>query len=271
MIMALLHRYDVWLTLSALAVLVCERAAPWRKQQPLLRPQWGQDVAWFVLNGYLLSFVLRPLTSTIGAGLDGAFDLMSGASVGSIRVLAGLPLWQQIVVLLVVADFMEWCVHSLLHRIPWLWKIHRVHHSIKTMDWIGNFRFNWMEPVVYKTVKYIPLTLLGVRWEAMLVVAVSSTMIGFLNHSNMRISWGPLRYVINSPCMHIWHHEKRVRGRAGVNFGIVFSMWDWAFGTAFMPGGDSQPEELGFAGEERVSTSLAMRLVAPFWDSRPAE
>jgi len=53
--------------------------------------------------------------------------------------------------------------HNLLHRVPWLWTFHKVHHSITTMDWIGNWRFHWMEIVVYKTLQWLPLAWLKMR------------------------------------------------------------------------------------------------------------
>ena len=72
------------------------------------------------------------------------------------------PLWLQFVVFLLLKDFLEWCVHNLLHRVPALWAFHKLHHSIEELDWIGNFRFHWMEVVIYKSLTYFPLVVLGV-------------------------------------------------------------------------------------------------------------
>jgi sterol desaturase/sphingolipid hydroxylase (fatty acid hydroxylase superfamily) len=67
--------------------------------------------------------------------------------------------------------------------------------------------------------------------------------------------------------MHIWHHEKHIRGKAGVNFGVVFSFWDWLFGTAYMPRtGNLAPDEIGYRGMEKVSGSLIKRFFVPFRD-----
>jgi sterol desaturase/sphingolipid hydroxylase (fatty acid hydroxylase superfamily) len=137
------------------------------------------------------------------------------------------------------------------------------------MDWLGNFRFHWMEIIIYKSVKYLPLALLGVRWEAILIAAVISTTIGNLNHSNLRISWGPLRYVLNSPCMHIWHHDRLPGNRVGRNFAIVFSLWDWLFGTAYMPRGEV-PQALGFRGDESYPSGVLARMVEPFTPREPS-
>ena len=58
---------------------------------------------------------------------------------------------------------------------PFLWTFHKVHHAITTMDFVGNFRFHWMEIVVYKTAQWLPLALLGASGEAAFVVAVFGT------------------------------------------------------------------------------------------------
>jgi sterol desaturase/sphingolipid hydroxylase (fatty acid hydroxylase superfamily) len=265
-----LGEYWFWLALVSLGCLAAERIAPWRKGQGIFRPQFSQDLFWLVFNGYIFAAICSSAQSFVRASLNTAFGAVAGRPATAFRLLSQAPLWGQVLVYLVLSDFVEWCVHNLLHRIGWLWKIHRVHHSITTMDWIGNFRFHWGETVLYNVVKYLPLALLGARWEAILATAVISTAIGHLNHSNLNISWGPLRYVLNSPRMHIWHHEKKLRGRAGVNFAVVLSLWDWLLRTAYMPRQALQPEAIGFGGQEKVPEGLLARFLVPFLDRRSA-
>ena len=115
--------------------------------------------------------------------------------------------------------------------------------------------------MVYRTLTYLPLAVLGVDGRVLLWVAVVDTLVGHLNHANLPLSWGPFRYLINSPKMHVWHHDVIRRGGHGKNFGIVFSVWDWLFGTAEMPAG--QPAKLGFEGLEQFPKGLLARLVYP--------
>ena len=93
------------------------------------------------------------------------------------------------------------------------------------MDWIGNFRFHWMEFIIYDTLKWVPLVLLGAKPGVLLGVGVGvgvvSTLVGHLNHTNTRFDWGPLRYVFNSPRMHLWHHDYMIHFKAGQNFGVI--------------------------------------------------
>ena len=83
-------------------------------------------------------------------------------------------------------------IHNLLHKVSFLWAFHKLHHSIEALDWIGNFRFHWMEVIVYRTLNYLPLVALRVGGQVTLWMAIVATLIGDLNHSKPRISWGGL-------------------------------------------------------------------------------
>ena len=141
----------------------------------------------------------------------------------------------------------------------------------------GNFRFHWMEIVVYQGITYFPLVILGIDARVILAIAVVVTLIGHLNHSNLNITWGPLRYILNSPRMHVWHHDFDWPADRpyGVNFGIALSIWDWLFGTAWWPDADAaprqQPARLGFHGIENFPRGILSRLTYPLsrlWSHR---
>jgi sterol desaturase/sphingolipid hydroxylase (fatty acid hydroxylase superfamily) len=250
-----------------------ERIFPWRREQKMIRPEFFQDCFWLLFNGIAAAIVFAKPFEIVNKTLDLGFYWSFAQYPGSIKLISHYPFAVQLLVVVVITDFVEWCVHNSLHRVSWLWKIHRVHHSIVRMDWLGNFRFHWGELFVYKIIKYIPVALLGASWQVMLAGAVVATVIGNLNHANIRVSWGPLRYVVNSPRMHLWHHEKKYRGKAGVNFAIVFSAWDWIFGTAYMPAANEplQPGALGYTGQEKTSRTLLMRFFLPFVDTKSKE
>jgi sterol desaturase/sphingolipid hydroxylase (fatty acid hydroxylase superfamily) len=194
------------------------------------------------------------------------FELWDMPSPGELQLMDGVPIWVQFIVFLVFRDFLEWGVHNLLHRVPWLWKFHKLHHSIEIMDWIGNFRFHWMETVVYSAITWAPLVVLGVDTSVLLPIAVVSTLIGHLNHSNLKWDYGPLRFLVNSPKMHIWHHDEVMHYKGGQNFGIVLSVFDWVFNTAYMPKDEEQPDKLGFADLPLFPKRLISRLFYPLSD-----
>jgi sterol desaturase/sphingolipid hydroxylase (fatty acid hydroxylase superfamily) len=80
----------------------------------------------------------------------------------------------------------------------------------------------------------------------------------------LRWDWGPLRYIINSPRFHAWHHAVELHGRDGQNFGITLVLWDWLFGTAYWPGSGEAPTRYGFAGMKEYPTGIWQRLWQPF-------
>lgn len=257
--------YFFWLLAISFLCWILERLAPWRPQQQAWRAQFGQDLFWLVFNGHyagvLLAFITGWLLQQVGQ-LLGGWPLPPPSSL---RLLAATPLWIQFFVLLVVKDFLEWLVHQLLHRVPWLWEFHKLHHSITQLDWIGNMRFHWMEIAAYKGLTYLPLVILGVEGQVILWIAVFSTLIGHLNHANLRLDWGPLRYVLNSSRFHAWHHDVVLHGPHGQNYAILFSVWDWLFGTAYLPATQEQPARIGFEHMETFPRDLLPRLVYPFW------
>lgn len=256
--------YPFWLIVVSAFVLLLERIRPWRTGQRFLRPRIGQDFCWLVFNGHSAGVLIAWATSRLLAFAAPGFERLE-----AIQLIASQPLGVQFAVFFVGKDLLEYGVHNLLHRVSWLWKFHKVHHTIEQLDWIGNFRFHWMEIVVYRSLTYVPLAVLGADGRVILAIAVVTTLIGHLNHSNLDVTWGPLRYVLNSPRMHVWHHDREWpsdRSR-GVNFGISLSVWDWLFGTAWWPSRaerpTQQPERLGFDGLEDYPRNLRDRILYP--------
>ena len=245
--------YLAWLGVLSAGVAVLERIAPARREQRAFRKGLGWDVVYLAFNGHVLGVLLALVASRwIDPGLMPIVDR---------DLAANWPFWLQALVSLMGLDFVQWCVHRLLHAVPVLWRLHQVHHSVTDgeMDWIVSFRFHWMESVIYKTAQFLPLALLGFSDRALLFTAVVGTLVGHLNHANLDWGHGPWRYVLNSPRMHIWHHDyDAIRTR---NFGIVFSMWDWIFGTAHFP--EHPPRRLGFPGEEEMPRDFPRRTLWP--------
>lgn len=264
MVTRLLQQYWPWLIIVSLAVMIAERVAPWRKDQPQIRPLLVQDLFWLIFNGVYLGAIFGPAFTWINSQLASGFTWLAGVDPGAVQLLSSWPMWSQVLLILVVRDFIEWNVHLMLHAVPLFWRFHRLHHSIINMDWIGNFRFHWGEIFIYQSIKALPLLLLGVQGPPLLIAGVFATLIGHLNHSNLDLSYGPLRFVFNSPRMHIWHHERQVRHRFGVNYAIVFSTWDWLFRTVYFPLQET-PEIIGFEGDEHFPQALWWRFLFPFW------
>lgn len=256
--------YFFWLLVISILCAVAERIKPWRAGQKLFRREFLHDLFWLFFNGHYFGVLFALVTAHLARWFFPVIERLEAWNL-----LAAWPLVAQALVYFVAKDFLDWCVHNLLHRVPALWEFHKLHHSITEMDWIGNFRFHWMEIVVYQGLTYLPLVILGVDGSVLFAVAITATLIGHLNHSNLNLTWGPLRYVFNSSRMHIWHHmhDFPPSHARGLNFGISLSVWDWIFDTAYWPNRNEspqqQPEALGFPGMERMPRSLLGRFLSP--------
>ena len=93
-------------------------------------------------------------------------------------------------------------------------------------------------------------------------VYVFGTARGHFNHANLPVRIGPLKYIFNSPHMHLWHHDASGEGGVAKNYGIVLSVWDWIFRTVHWPE-DRQPERLGYPGDEEMPQGFVGQMAWP--------
>lgn len=164
-----------------------------------------------------------------------------------------LPWWGQLGLFFIINDFGRYWLHRWYHQFDFLWRIHRVHHTVREMDALSTFRVHVLEGVFKYGLLVLPFHLFGIdRW---VLVTYSSLDIlkGFWHHANLRNYIGPLNYILNSPELHWWHHAVEGRGQRS-NYGSVLSIWDWLFGTAYWPRGQ-WPERVGVAGLEHFPNS----------------
>ncbi len=239
------------LILISLFVFLLEIVFPWRKNQSIIRKG-------FWLDGFYMFFNFFVFTSII-SGLYKLISHYSNFESGSLSIidLQNLPAWLQLLIFFILNDFVQWLTHVCLHKFSFFWNFHKVHHSVKEMGFAAHLRYHWMENILYKPLKtFVVLILVGGEPKDAFIIHFISITIGHFNHSNLRITWGPLKYIINNPVMHLWHHAKSLpkKRQMGVNFGISLSLWDYIFKTNYMPIEDKNLE-LGFANDEAFPKS----------------
>lgn len=259
--------YPLWLFGLSLLFLLLERWNP-RRPQPLLRRGFGSDLIYLVFNGEYLGVLLGVLSLSVIQHFDTTLTALGWRDHFYMGLASNWNPILQFFVFLVVCDLAQWCVHNLLHRVPFLWKFHKVHHSIEQMDWIGNWRFHWFEVVIYRLAHYPIAAFFGFSGVAMFSYGIASTVAGHFAHSNLAVRIGPLKYLVNSPEMHIWHHTHPDAGPVNRNFAITLSVWDWLFGTAWAPKGP-EPARLGFSGIEDYPKTVAAQMIAPLRPEKP--
>ena len=260
------QNYFYWLLGLSLAVWTLEIVFPWRKNQGTVRHDFWVDVFYMFFNFFLFSLIAYNAISNVAVQAFNDFlGLFSIKNLVAINV-ASWPAWLQLLTLFLVRDFVRWNVHRLLHKVPWMWEVHKVHHSIEEMGFAGHLRYHWMEHVIYRTLEYIPLAMIGFGIQDFFIVHIFTLVVGHLNHANIYLPLGPLKYIFNSPQMHLWHHTEELPKERmnGVNFGITLSIWDYIFGLNYVPKEDGTIK-LGFDDMAQFPKTFWSQLTYSFW------
>lgn len=257
--------YFWWLIALSFLVWGLEVFFPWRKNQPIIRKDFWLDAFYIFFNFYLFKLIIFTAFSNT---TEQIFIDMVGGSIKTLALvdMSQYALWIQLVVFFVATDFIQWVTHVTLHRFNFLWNFHKVHHSIEQMGFAAHLRFHWMENVFYTPMKYMMVMLIGgFTPESAYLVYYLSIAIGHLNHANIKLSYGPLKYIFNNPVMHLWHHayELPEEKRRGVNFGISLSIWDYIFRTNHIPE-ESGTIKLGFPKMETFPKTFMGQLFDGF-------
>lgn len=246
------NNYFYWLLGVSAFFFALELIKPWRKDQPKFRKDFWLDFFYMFFNFFLFSLIIFNAASDVVVHFFN--DTLAAIGINNLLAFQVMqwPVWTHLLIGFLVRDFVQWWIHRLLHRVPQLWEFHKVHHSIEQMGFAAHLRYHWMENVVYRTLEYIPLALIGIGLRDFFVIHIFTLAVGHFNHSNLKVNLGLLKYIFNNPQMHIWHHAHDLPEdrQTGVNFGLTLSIWDYLFKTNYIPH-DGRDIKLGFPGVEK--------------------
>ncbi|MDT0538984.1 sterol desaturase family protein [Croceitalea sp. P059] len=256
------NNYFWGLIAISLMVWLLEILFPWRKDQSVFRKDFWLDAFYMFFNFFVFAIIIQGVYNM----LEVSFGQL-GITIQSIAFfnIQDWPLWSQLVVFFVLLDFVQWLTHMALHKFSFLWRFHQVHHSVKEMGFAAHLRYHWMENILYKPLKTFGVMLLGgFEPEQAYIVHFIAIAIGHLNHANIKLTYGPLKYIFNNPVMHLYHHSFLLpKGKFGVNFGISLSVWDYIFKTNHIPE-DSGKIILGYHGDENMPQGFWGQLLHGF-------
>lgn len=251
------------LIIISLLVWLLEIVIPWRKQQAIIRKDFWLDFFYMFFNFFVFSIFISGFYKVISLVLKD-FGLQNES-----LVLLKMNDWKiglQLFVFFILLDFVQWFTHVLLHRYNFLWRFHQVHHSVKEMGFAAHLRYHWMENILYKPLKTLAVMFIGgFEPQQAFIIHFIAIAIGHLNHANIKITWGPLKYIFNNSVMHLYHHAQVLpKERShGVNFGISLSIWDYIFKTNYIPE-DSGKIALGWKEDENFPKSFWKQLLVGF-------
>jgi sterol desaturase/sphingolipid hydroxylase (fatty acid hydroxylase superfamily) len=241
------------LLIAAAIFVPFERLAGLHRTQRAFRRGWAMDALTGLMNGVLLYAALLAVLASV--------DAAAAWSAPQLRHwIAMSPLIVQAALALALGDLGVYGIHRLQHTVPWLWRFHAVHHSADEMDWLVGFRFHPIDLFLLRLASLGPLVALNLSPAAIGIFVGVSGWQAWLVHANVRMPYGPLRWLVVSPEFHHWHHSAE-RAAYDRNYASLVAWWDVLFGTVFLPSG-RQPLHYGI--EEHVPPGWIGRFFHPF-------
>ncbi|MFK8028097.1 MAG: sterol desaturase family protein [Gammaproteobacteria bacterium] len=220
-----------WLILAFLGsvfiFMTLEKLFPKYKNQIILRREWGLDLFYFCFNHLMISAIL------IYANYHAThFDWAVSASLQGF--IQSIPLWLQVVLIIICADFVLYWEHRLYHEVSWLWPVHAVHHSVENLDWLAGSRGHFVQVFSERAMVMVPLYLLGADEIALNTYVAFAALQAILIHCNLSFSFGPLKYIFVTPQFHHWHHSSE-KPAIDTNYSAHTVLFDRLFNTHHMP------------------------------------
>jgi len=216
---------------ASLLFVLLERLIPYHKGQKIIREGFFNDfVLYTVLQSYVLGLIIFAFLNY----------LKIHTGLYRYSILSSMPIWFQLVILLVFHDFYIYWFHRWMHHNKYLWRLHEAHHSTQAVDWLSGSRSHALEILINQTVEFAPIILLGASPEVAILKGTISAIWGMFIHCNIDVRLGKLQYIINGPEMHRWHHSDDGGREFQSNYATKFAFWDWIFGTGFFPNPDER-------------------------------
>ncbi|WP_312784722.1 sterol desaturase family protein [Brevundimonas sp.] len=248
------------LLLTALAFVALagvESLFPLSSDRGLRGRRWFANAALFLI-GFGAVFAASPLILKGAAWLQGALHFPPLAGLG-------MPAWLLVVVSFLLIDLLAYLSHALFHGAPWLWRLHRAHHTDGVVDASTGVRHHPVETLASAALQLTVFAILGVPLLVILAYGLITTLWQFVTHADVRLPEPidrALRLVVVTPGMHRVHHSVRM-DEGNSNFGMVLSVWDRLFGTyRRRPAAERAGMDLGVEGESGAPNLTAL-LVDP--------
>lgn len=242
------------LLLAALIFIPIENLLPMHEGQKVLRRAWLNDLVYALLNGIVVGLGLGVIIMFVMVASSWLVPAAFKATVAS------QPYWLQLIELIVLGDLGFYSVHRLFHSVPGLWRFHAVHHSIEEMDWLAAHRVHPLDQILTRGASLIPCFALGFSQWAIIAYAALYHWHSLMLHANIRINFGPLRWLVASPEFHHWHHSNRPEAY-DKNFAGQVALWDFIFGTAHLPKGQ-KPGHYGT--NDQIPAGYVAQIAYPF-------
>ena len=242
------------------AIALWERGAPMRALAAPRPRRWVTNWAISILDSAMVRLLFGAAAA--GAALD------AGARGWGLFNALEWAWWLEAALVFLILDFAIWLQHLLSHKIPVLWRLHRVHHSDRDMDVTTAIRFHPAEIALSMVLKIGLVYALGAPVEAVIAFEVVLNGAAMFNHANLRLPRPvdrALRLLIVTPDMHRVHHSVECAEHDS-NYGFNLAVWDRLFGTyTDQPASGHEGMRIGLAPyQDGAPTRLGWTLALPF-------
>jgi sterol desaturase/sphingolipid hydroxylase (fatty acid hydroxylase superfamily) len=254
-------RLSVFLGLFTIFAVI-EALAPRRPRNQSRSDRWFTNWGIVILDTLTLRLLALALPLlAVGAAID------AQANGWGLMHALDLPLWLAVIATVLIFDFAIWAQHLITHKVPVLWRIHRVHHADRDMDVTTAIRFHPVEIALSMLLKIGLVYLLGPPAIGIVLFEIILNGTAMFNHSNIRIPlWldAVLRQVLVTPDMHRVHHSIH-RSEHDSNYGFSLSIWDRMFRT-YIPQPEAGHDDMtvGLEWQDDQPSKLGWSLSLPF-------
>jgi len=194
-----------------------------------------------------------------------AVDVSNG-KMGLFNII-NFPIWIEIILTVIILDFIIWGQHLLSHKIPFVWRFHRMHHTDRDLDVTTAVRFHPFEIIFSMFIKITSIYILGASAIAVIIFEIMLNGMAMFNHANLRIPFrieNILRKFIVTPDLHRIHHSIYI-DEHNKNFGFSLSIWDKIFKCYLdQPRDGHKDMKLGLKWQNDKPTKLGWSLWIPF-------
>lgn len=239
----------------------CNKGRPWWRKDGL-----ATDITYQLLVpiigrygriGFTVFFTVYLLHIDTADGIVKFFDHGHGP-------LSRMPFWSQFFLYLFASEFCLYWIHRAFHGAS-LWRYHAVHHASKDVEWISAARFHPVNLLLGTIAVDVAALMAGITPDIFLILGPFNVVSSAFVHANLDWTLGPFKYLIASPVFHRWHHTLE---HGNSNFAGTFSLFDWMFGTFYMPEGEL-PQHYGIE-DEHMPEDFGMQVLYPILPRRLA-
>jgi sterol desaturase/sphingolipid hydroxylase (fatty acid hydroxylase superfamily) len=239
-------------------VAVFEHIYPYHRRWNTTQADVRVDATHAISIALLIALISPPIIA-LGALIGGWLSTQIGIGLWPHE----WPLLLQIALVLIVGELPGYWVHRLEHQWDGLWRFHAVHHSAPRLYWLNAGRFHPIDSFLTFAPAYLLLVVLGSGELMLSYFGLITAIHGIFQHANVQLRLGPLNWFFSMAELHRWHHS-RTMFEANHNYGQTISIWDWVFGTRYLPADREPSENIGLADLPAFPMTWWAQILSPF-------